>query len=338
MLYGVSLSSLFLLRMELFWSDSCDRLDPAKWEGLQINVRDAPKPTFSVETCRPLCIRLAANGVAIAWARIEKDWYGYDLLRSLRNQSLHAIPPISFDRARQNSMAKDATSTDRAWAVTFATALAQSKMSPLSNGHWHLGHFGQSFEDRELSTDIVQHIATQRLLDYIRWDGREVYPITLRKMSLPEEGRVKAFRKLAREKLLPPILLYWVSGLQAHVVLDGHDRLQAAFLENMPALALSLKPVAKYEPNELHGQGIYRIVERALSDRAEQKDKNWMTVDTANRLLFDAYTPRVNRQLTKARILAGGINQWASEVRQALAKQEHREHLLLDELDGGEDT
>ena len=41
--------------------------------------------------------------------------------------------------------------------------------------------------------------------------------------------------------ILPPVLLWWISGLDCHVVLDGHDRLVAALSEDVepPVLALS---------------------------------------------------------------------------------------------------
>ncbi|MCE0446133.1 hypothetical protein LT493_18650 [Streptomyces tricolor] len=42
------------------------------------------------------------------------------------------------------------------------------------------------------------------------------------------DGRVKAYRKQARDGTLPPVLLWWVSGLDCHLVLDGHARLAAA--------------------------------------------------------------------------------------------------------------
>jgi hypothetical protein len=48
---------------------------------------------------------------------------------------------------------------------------------------------------------------------YLDWtDGRQgVLP--MRALPGPEGGRVKAYRKLAREGTLPPVLLWWISGL-----------------------------------------------------------------------------------------------------------------------------
>ncbi|MFG2333996.1 hypothetical protein ACGFMM_30875 [Streptomyces sp. NPDC048604] len=68
---------------------------------------------------------------------------------------------------------------------------------------------------------------------YIDWfthsGSWEVLP--LRPMPGPRDSRVKAYRKQAREGTLPPVLLWWVSGLDCHLVLDGHARLAAAIAE-----------------------------------------------------------------------------------------------------------
>lgn len=54
---------------------------------------------------------------------------------------------------------------------------------------------------------------------------------------------MKAWRKVAREGLLPPLLLYFVSGMDSWLVLDGHDRLLAARLEGAAPKALVLSSV-----------------------------------------------------------------------------------------------
>ena len=48
-------------------------------------------------------------------------------------------------------------------------------------------------------------------------------------------GRVKMWRKRAREGTLPPVLVYDVSALTMFALLDGHDRYAAARAEGVPA-------------------------------------------------------------------------------------------------------
>jgi hypothetical protein len=77
-------------------------------------------------------------------------------------------------------------------------------------------------------------------VDWIaRQGGWQVLP--LRRLSDVADGRVKAYRKQARVGVLPPVLLWWISGLDCYVILDGHDRILAAIAENLepPFIALS---------------------------------------------------------------------------------------------------
>jgi hypothetical protein len=65
--------------------------------------------------------------------------------------------------------------------------------------------------------------------------------LPLRPLGGPDTGRVKAYRKQVVEGTLAPVLLWWISGLDSYVLLDGHDRLVAALSENFepPLLCLS---------------------------------------------------------------------------------------------------
>jgi hypothetical protein len=59
-------------------------------------------------------------------------------------------------------------------------------------------------------------------------------------MPDPGDSRVKAYRKQIREGTLPPVLLWWVSGLDCHLILDGHARLAAAIAESVEPPLLQL--------------------------------------------------------------------------------------------------
>ncbi|MEU8819276.1 hypothetical protein [Actinoplanes sp. NPDC048796] len=65
--------------------------------------------------------------------------------------------------------------------------------------------------------------------------------LPLRPLSGRNAGRVKSYRKQVEAGVLAPILLWWISGLDCYVILDGHDRLVAALAEDTepPLLALS---------------------------------------------------------------------------------------------------
>src|SRR5439155_23920610 len=75
-------------------------------------------------------------------------------------------------------------------------------------------------------------LAADREQGHITWIGygapdediRDVLP--LRRLSPVDADRVKAYRRHLHEGILPPALLWWVSGLNTLLVIDGHDRIR----------------------------------------------------------------------------------------------------------------
>ncbi|MEU8780324.1 hypothetical protein [Streptomyces sp. NPDC048637] len=65
---------------------------------------------------------------------------------------------------------------------------------------------------------------------YLHNGSWEILP--LRPMPDADDSRVKAYRKQALDGTLPPVLLWWVSGLDCHLILDGHARFAAAIAES----------------------------------------------------------------------------------------------------------
>jgi hypothetical protein len=80
----------------------------------------------------------------------------------------------------------------------------------------------------------------------INWFSMDADLVPLRPLSPTNGSRVKAWRKHVESGTLPPVLAWWVAGLSSWVILDGHDRLQAALTCDRfpPVLALhELQPV-----------------------------------------------------------------------------------------------
>lgn len=71
--------------------------------------------------------------------------------------------------------------------------------------------------------------------------------LPLRPLDSSDAGRVKSYRKQVDEGILAPVLLWWISGLDCYVVLDGHDRLAAALAEETEPPLLALSSVSAYQ-------------------------------------------------------------------------------------------
>lgn len=113
------------------------------------------------------------------------------------------------------------------WAHYFADHLHDAANGPLHQGHWLLGADGPPYA---WGGDLVRDWPSA-YLDWfgMGWNG----VIPLRPLSDPQDGRVKSYCKHAREGTLAPILLWWISGLDGYLLLDGHDRLVAAREEGL---------------------------------------------------------------------------------------------------------
>ncbi|MEM6784573.1 MAG: hypothetical protein AAF624_12655 [Bacteroidota bacterium] len=220
---------------------------------------------------------------------------------------------------------EESDARSRGWAAFFAQQLAEAKLTPLSNGSWQLGAMGHTFAQTELVPPLVQSMIDAARLRYVHWDFHvRCHPIVLRDASPASHGRVKAWRKFARVGLLPPVLLLWVSGLDTHVVLDGHDRLLAALLEGATAPALALSLVEEHKPDGARCDAVRRSVAEAL-------EAGRISVERANAVLLDAHVPYIKRCLTRAFPIEGGVGTWAAEVKLEL---EHRGHPDRDILEG----
>lgn len=77
---------------------------------------------------------------------------------------------------------------------------------------------------------------------HLDWDvtGRWWRVLPLRRLPDPGTDRVEAYRRQIREGVLPPVLLWFISGLECHVLLDGHHRLAAAIAEDHAPAFLAL--------------------------------------------------------------------------------------------------
>lgn len=211
--------------------------DDGTWAGLSLDIQDPHRPGLSVFSAGP---RLLVSQLSrpVVLAVVDEYLDGVDFWRTDEYRSF--VPPLRADVGRALA------GSPQRWAHRFAQYLIDSPDSPLHAGRWLLSCDSRIRRGRHADTSHGEYWSSM-LVDgcpdgYIDWflhsHGWEVLP--LRPMPDADDSRVKAYRKRAREGTLPPVLLWWVSGLDCHLILDGHARLAAAIAESVEPPLLQL--------------------------------------------------------------------------------------------------
>jgi hypothetical protein len=233
------------------------------------------------------------------------------------------IPPISATQARhtRHRSSEDDTWAAR-WAHQFTDSLEVAAEGPLHTGRWTLARGMPSWS-------VPAHWHRLHAVDpdqgHITWFGygdpdedvRDVLP--LRRLSPINAGRVKSYRRQLREGILPPALLWWVSGLNTLLVLDGHDRITAALAEQTLPEVIVLapagdpqwiwmaqrRPIREYEGRIEHLQ--------AQLDQGDALAKVRIT-NATHRLAGDLDDIARSEGRTRAWLLPGGRAAWDQQV------------------------
>ncbi|MBO0514674.1 hypothetical protein [Streptomyces beijiangensis] len=148
------------------------------------------------------------------------------------------VSPLPHPRADLARALREASPDEDAWSARwahhFAEWLGTSANGPLHEGDWQLVNGMPGWTVERHWPELLSYDPDRGHLTWFGYgdpveDARDVLP--LRTLSAPDSARVKAFRRQYREGVLPPVLLWWLSGLNSLVVLDGHERLVAALAE-----------------------------------------------------------------------------------------------------------
>ncbi|MFE0644934.1 hypothetical protein ACFW2Y_25480 [Streptomyces sp. NPDC058877] len=183
-------------------------------------------------------ILLSQQSRPVLLAAVDEHLQGVDFWRTDAYRSF--VPPLRADTGRALA------GNSQRWAHRFARYLVGSPDGPVHTGRWLLSPESPLGPSRPSGTSHADHWSSMLVEGHpdgcVDWFlhscGWEVLP--LRPMPDADDGRVKAYRKQVREGTLPPVLLWWVSGLDCHLVLDGHARLAASIAESVEPPLLQL--------------------------------------------------------------------------------------------------
>jgi hypothetical protein len=269
---------------------------------------------------RRLLLRQADRVVLLGVQRARHQGVHYARTGQYRSP----LPPLTASHARQ---ARESSADDDAWAARWTHEylgfLEAASDGPLYAGHWIMA-WGMP------SWSVAGHWPRLTTVDpdrgHITWfgygdpdeDQRDVLP--LRRLSPPTAGRVRSYRRQLREGIMPPALLWWVSGLNTLVVLDGHDRIAAAVAEHTVPAVIVLAPRDPFPESGMYAHLVraYEGRERHLRTAVEHGDDSAKT-HLAN--ITRQFAGQVNDQMrsegrTRAWPVRGGTAAWESHAGQ----------------------
>lgn len=202
--------------------------------GLELEV-DAPAvPDLRWEVADDRRLLLRQGGAVVLLGRMGKGHSGVALCRTSRYRS--AVPPPSAAWSRRTPEPRT-PAWYMAWAHRFAGLLADSASGPLHVGRWLLRSV--ALPPYTFRSDLVTSFPGA----YLDWSGQAWNGVVpLRPLPEADTARVKAYRKQARDSVMPPVLLWAASCLDGYLLLDGHARLAAALAEGLDPPSLTLTP------------------------------------------------------------------------------------------------
>ncbi|WP_309897322.1 hypothetical protein [Archangium sp.] len=254
----------------VFTPDDTEWRLPVVGPGLLLDVpHEEPwnrRPFLHVEATPRYRLRVSSGGQPLLWVRIDDWWDGCGILRGpVRGPQV--LPPLTAAEVRDVAHAPGSPRWWEHWTWHVGRALERSSQPVLHAGRWCLrplravspgeaAPYGsvprarsgelpdspQSLEEvLRFETFWMEAWDSPRSPDEMMVKSGAVLP--LRAPSPEADGRVKSWRKHARDGTLPPALLLYLDIVGKWLVLDGHDRLHAALLEGVAPPLLGLWPV-----------------------------------------------------------------------------------------------
>ncbi|HEY9375126.1 hypothetical protein [Streptomyces sp.] len=253
----------------------------------------AEPPSLRMEMTDGRRMLLRQDGRALLLARVDADRGGVRLRSRTGYRS--SLPPLRADEARDGANRLHA----------YAGLLGAGGGGPLHDGRWLLADRPRlphgSWRHELLRTWPEAH------LDWNQgWNG----VVPLRPLSADDAPRVKAYRRQAREGVLPPVLLWWVSAFDGWAILDGHDRAVAALAEDQEPESLVLTRGADEETRrDVLDQVVARHEQLMASfgdDPAKEPHRRWAVQALAQAATALPY----DEKATAAWPIPGGPAEW----------------------------
>ncbi|QSQ27119.1 hypothetical protein JY651_20355 [Pyxidicoccus parkwayensis] len=289
------------------------------------------RPSLHLEAAPRYRLRLVGEGQSRLWVRIDSYWDRCILVRG-PVPTRGVLPALSAPEVRAVDEAPGTPEWWEAWTWQLGRMLVEAPASVLHTGRWCLRSMRTISADKAPrhavspmewafgqlpvaphSLEAVLRFQTAWEEDW--WAERpEEKPgavLPLREPSDAEHGRIKSWRKRARDGTLPPAVLLHVDILSKWLVLDGHDRIQAALLEGVEPPLLGLWPFVETRrpASRVREEGALLSAELQLRSGATPE-----VIDRVNRMLVRNFDWPERGSVSRAWPIPGGFEAWRAEL------------------------
>jgi hypothetical protein len=271
------------------------------------------RPRVHVQAAAGGYLRLVGPDGPWLWGLVDPGWYFVTAVRAKRAR-LEVIPPIravDLERAPRRAHSVEHMNW---WTRYYARGLVASDSTPLASGRTCRLTADCTLKLRHKHLELL--LSQREEFEY-GWDSPFYAGLLLtRELSDASDGRVKMWRKRAREGSLPPLLVWWCRGWSAYVLLDGHDRVHAALLDDVTPEIVVLADVVPASADHVDA------VKRESLDHVnilETLPSAQLRADVMNAIVRAAWDPRTEWDAaTPGFAIDGGVEHWMDEVRGTL--------------------
>ena len=238
--------------------------NPASPNSLALHIDRQTPGCLKLHTPDGISLSLTCRDEPVFWSFHSQDLYDVYLVRSYA-ESWQAYQPVGHigSRVNEHIARQPAAEQGLLWNKYFIEQLATHNAGLLGIGEWHFDYrpaqtlpqrWGKCWHDTALGRPETDENYAQWLFSGSRFDALDnnFYTQAERFIALKthhaEDGRLKYWRKRARQNQLPPVLVYELTALSSRwLILDGHLRLAAALAEGqLPPLIVIQATTARH--------------------------------------------------------------------------------------------
>lgn len=300
----------------MIWKDSTN--DSGLWYRLRIEVNEDISSKYQLESGINCRFKLSDKNRPILWGTFGLEYQGVWVLNNKVDWELRDMPVIPIT----SSIVEASKNTDyyKFWSRFFAKQLGNENSSVLSSGLWTITIGFSSSKNKVDNALAIYDVDNAFDRDNPRWIDWGLTGagsiVALKDEPSQDNGRVKWFRKLVREGVCPPVLVWYLNCIDGYIILDGHARLKAFQLESVTANFLVLESVIEKD-NILREPRAQKNILLNIEKRQKHPIKSKMRVKDINKLLISAFDTRPYcYSITRAKARSNYEEKWTAEVRE----------------------